>query len=202
MDNIFDLLKKRIDFLIQFVIWLFSIIGIFIIPPPVDDLISESNIWFRFSQLIVALSTGLLILPILHYRTKKYALTWWFISAGLSIISIFLLYTYNSTITNYTMQIKLDENTEVRIVIGNDYTTEAKRIISSEGKISNRELIDYFLDEEIKDRIEKIWYPRDIKNNRFKILLLYILNALMISIFLISVTQSITCYNSKGELEK
>src|SRR5205807_9214771 len=78
-------------------VWLMSVIGGFVFPPPVGPE-GGVNTW-RLAQFIATAVVGLMLLPMNRWRGSKYAWYWWLaatIALAASVTSVFLYHHWVS----------------------------------------------------------------------------------------------------------
>lgn len=186
----FAFMKQTWGILLQISVWILSMIGAFLLPPPLYDIKADNDnlMWFQFSKFFIAGIIGLMLIPIQKWKGTKFLWYWWLFSIAIFILCVGAYFLYNNHIDEWTLPYGGS-----RIVIGNTMLPDAIKLKDSlsqsiHSKISDKELIMYQTGEN-----ESIWQIDEIISHRHYLEYLYIFSVAMFSIFSISLIQAIYC---------
>lgn len=169
--------------LAQAAIWIFGIVGSFILQPPVT---ANQTQWPSLAKFIIAVCVGLLVVPGFLLRKKKHWL-WWelaavvFVAAAIGSIFVYQHLTDSSTCT-YQGQL---------VVIGKMYTPHGAEYAKENPGISCGDLIDQHV-----GKVEDVWMKDSIDSARLKLLASYLACMPLFTIGLMSLLQGIYCWKT------
>lgn len=86
--------KKSWGVLAQGAAWILSIIGGFLLPPPVGTLQQSEKVWLRLAQFIITIILGFLFLAGRKWNRKRHVPRWWGISVAFFFLSIIFFIGY------------------------------------------------------------------------------------------------------------
>ena len=169
--------------------WLMGLVGSFLVPPPFRDGLSIVH----FSQFMVSALAGLIFLFVSRWNKKTHQWQWWGVSAALLILA-FVGYFGDSYLRDQWI-IACKKQSLIR---GETYTEEAKQyrknFKSREGvEISDQELLGDFLCD-----AEGVWLREEVLSRKYRIAILYVANAAVASLLLLSLTQAMNCATKRS----
>lgn len=193
MEDILTPIKRNFSTILQFSIWLLTIVCSFVFPPPIKFAGDEESV-LRFSQFIVAAVIGFLIIILRSYSQKKYKGMWWKIAVFLFLLSIVTFIYYVFKIENETVIYPMGSKN--RIVIGNSYLSEVQKTVDRDGlKSPNEVLSQRAVNPNNMEELYQVWPKNEITKNRIYIFILYVCSLTFFSLFVITLIQAIGFYN-------
>lgn len=199
-----DDFKKEWHNIIQLAIFIFTIIGFFLLQPPIGILDNDS--WVNFSKFVVSGIIGLMFFPLVKYSNGKYAAIWWVLSVVLLIGGIIVFLSYQDMMQEKTISIRPEilEDTingeNIKFVIGDIFNDTTLNALQTElnRKITKGEFIEKYAEGDfIYDRIFSYWDEKEVKINSKKLNFIYLLSLSIFSMFLLTLIQSVKCQRRK-----
>jgi hypothetical protein len=166
-----------------------SIVASFLVPPPVIATTRGGDgAWSGLSQFVVAITVGLLFVPMRLWKTRRFLWAWWGIALASFALSItsFLLYNHwiGCWLASYDGEL---------VVIGSTLTDHA-RIRQAELRLTTAEdlLMAY------AGRSEEIWTRGSIEVRRQTLAIGYILSLPLFTASILSMLQALACVKASN----
>jgi len=183
LEKLFGLLRKYWNILAGVAAWILSLVGTFLQPPFVTSGPDEQNPWANLARFVVTGLIGLMVIPLLRYRSKGDTDLWRrnaFIALFGGIVAIGLyFYSYDSWTCKCFGQ---------AIVIGSDYTSHGQEYAA---KHPNKSCSDLLEDHQCK--AEDVWTKDSIRRYYQILGWTYITTIWLLTIFVIACLQAVYC---------
>jgi hypothetical protein len=181
--------KEKWNYFVQTAVWILTVAGTFLVPPPLLNVHSASQLE-SFTRFIVAGLLALLFIPIRKFSRKSDYRRWY----RIAVISFILCVT--STIAYYILSDQWSINYYGKVLVnGKTMFTEAAENKKQLAAKLQRPMVD---DETfIKARggeTQYIWPLSELKQRFYILSAIYVFCVVSIGAFLIAVIQSIFCY--------
>lgn len=184
----FESIKKTWGLVTQLAVFIFGVVGSFLLPPPGWASNSGDETVVRLAQFIVAVLVGLVFLLVQRWSKKKHVRRW----ATLTIIFLALCVS-----AFFAYQHLLDTRTckyaDQSVVIGTSYTQHAAGYIREKANATCATLL-----EDFAGKAEDIWNGDSINRSRYILAGAYILNLPLFTVCIIGVVQALSCNQAKG----
>lgn len=179
--------KKTWGVVAEFAVFVFGVVGSFLLPPPGWASSGGDTTIVRLTQFVVAVLVGLVFLLVQKWRKKGHVTRW----ATLTIIFLFL-----SVSAFFGYQHLLDTRTcayaKRTIVIGTRYTDRGQSYVSENPNLTCSTLLSDFA-----GKADYIWTKDSINGSRYILAGSYILTLPLFTICIIAVVQALYCSQSK-----
>jgi hypothetical protein len=178
----FEWLKKSWSGLSQAAIWIISIIGGFLLPPPVGISDEADKVWLRLAQFTITVVLGIMFIAARRWKKQKHATRWWIASAVLLIASLATFVGYQTLSYKWTCQYY----NELKIVGGDQHTQHGADYIREHPGVSCETLL-----KEHAGNVYDVWTKESIDRRRIALAVIYISCAPFFTVCIIAVTQAI-----------
>lgn len=173
--------------------WMLALLSTFLITPPLIRLADESTIK-PVVRFIIAALVALMFIPSQRYSSKTSYGAWLRLSVASFALAAITTVGYFLCVDNWCVDFY-----GKTLVVGSHMTREA----SERKKELAGKLRKPFIDDEtfIKSRegeTQYIWPISEIRHHFYILVILYLCSALLLSFFIMSVSQAIHCYQSHG----
>lgn len=192
-ENFFS---KYWNLLSNIAIGLIAVISGFAIPPKINAHILQDDINYEMMcKFVLAGILGLFLLLCNHFKAKKYTLKWAIASIVVLIVSLYIHGRYNSYYNSHTT---LHEEAQTKVITGDHYLPVAVRAIdiykSKHGGIepAKKEIVSSL------NYPEGIWSNNELGRVYGNIVILYMAQVILFSLFAFFVVQSIYCFTGKS----
>lgn len=189
----FSFIKEKWNLFVQVGAWILTVLGTFIVQPPLLNLAAEHKI-DAFTKFLIASFVALLFIPLRKRSIKKFYPFWYKVAIVLFALSVFSIAAYSKLLNDWSVKFY---NSKV-LVIGSNMYPEAKEFKKKLALKLNRHHVD---DETfVKARqglTYSIWPKQELQNRFYIIAVFYMLCIAITGSFIITVIQSIYCYESK-----
>jgi hypothetical protein len=184
--------KKNWSVLTQAAVWVLSVIGGFLLPPPVGTSQGDAKVWLRLAQFVITIVIGLIFIAAQKWRQKRHAKWWWAFSLGFLVLAVSAFFGYQQFMYAWTCNYAGQ-----RVVAGSVYTSHGKKYTDLNPSLSRDELL-----MEHAGLPEDLWTRESINRRRLALAATYILCLPLFTICLIAIVQSIRCITSQREKSK
>jgi len=188
----FENTKKTWGLLLEFAVFIFGVVGSFLLPPP--GWVSEGGekTMIRLAQFVAAVLVGLIFLLVQKWNKKKHVARWAILTVAALVLSLFAYFGYQYLLDTHTCQYAGQP-----VVIGTRYTEHALSYIKDTPNATCTILLDDFA-----GKAEDIWTRDSINKSRYILAGTYVLNLPLFIICIIAVVQALSCSNqSKRRLD-
>jgi len=175
-------LKKSWIGLSQAAVWILSIIGGFLLPPPVGISETADKVWLRLAQFTITVVLGITFIAARRWNKRKHATGWWVGSAILLVISLTTFVAYQALSYQWTCKYY----NEVKIIGGNEYTPHGADYITENPGASCETIL-----KENAGKVYDVWAKDSIDRRRIALGAIYIICIPLFTICIIAVAQAI-----------
>lgn len=178
----------------QIGIFIFGIIVVFLVPPPVEHYNAEVP---RFLTIII---TSFLLVPIFLYRKYKFIKIWFIISILCFVISTVLFIFYQQMSARFIV-----DYADTRIVIGKSITESAKKKIhdlpdsNASDILNGSSYSNILLLQYARGNAENIWDYKEISRIKTWLIILFYVTIFFFTILLVCIIQTLLILFSKKE---
>jgi hypothetical protein len=166
----------------QIAIWIMSILGSFLLPPPIGVSPEDQKIWQRLARFIVTILVGLLFVAARGFNKRKHLQGWTVVAGLLLVLAVadFLIYQSRlySTTCSYNSK---------RVLKGSTYTPHGLDYFQKHPGVS----CEYAF-EEHAGRAEDIWTEDSIVHNRMILAEVYIGCLPLFAICIVAILQAVS----------
>lgn len=175
--------------LAQGAVWVGSVLGGFLLPPPVGISATDEKAWLRLGQFIIAVVVGLILLAGRKWHQPKHTLRWAASAVLFLVIGIAAFFLYQQLTLSWT-----GGYNGARVVTGASFTPQGLAYSLQNPQLSRDALIDDFAGQ-----IENIWTRDSINHRRLILAALYLSCLPLFTICLLAIAQAVQCggQNSK-----
>jgi hypothetical protein len=171
-----------------------TLISPFLISPP-NRLQGEA--WFKLAVFVVALVTGLWLIPMKIWSRRAHLWRWWAAAGLMTALSVTIFLHYASLLDRWTILYFGDQ----RLVVGDEkhLTEDAdayKRRLTTQGPVN-----DSFLLRQYAGDPSKVWWESDIVKREHVIVAWYMGALLLLASAPITVAQAVYCASSKARAQ-
>jgi hypothetical protein len=174
--------RKTWGFVAQFVVFIFGILGSFLLPPPGWATSGDQRV-VRLGQFIVAVLVGLIFLLVQRWNRKQHVSRWVLLTITFLALSVVAFFGYQHLLDTRTCRYADDT-----VVIGTRYTEHVQSYLSENPNSTCASLL-----EDFAGKSEDIWTRESIDNSRYILAGTYIINLPLFTICVIAVVQAIYC---------
>jgi len=158
-----------------------SLLGGFLLPPPVGISKDDEKVWLRLAQFAVAVLFGLMFTAARKWNKKKHARWWVWTSATLLLFSVAAMVWFQYISYSWTCRYNGKS-----VIIGTTYTIQGKYYVDRNPGISCEDLL-----EDFAGKPEDIWTRESINRHRIILAGTYISCVPLIAICIIGVVQAL-----------
>jgi hypothetical protein len=172
--------------------WLLTIGASFIVNPPLRDY-SEDDQTVSITKFLIAAITALIFIPAKIWSKKKHYKIWYVFSVLLLLGVIACFFIYAGLLDSRSVKYY-----DARLVIGNNMLPKMALRRDSMQRSTREIIIQKKIVELAAGKTSSIWPQAEINRNYYLLSSIYILNITLVGLFIITILQSIRCYeNSK-----
>ena len=175
--------RKTWGFVAQFVVFIFGILGSFLLPPPGWATTSGDQRVVRLGQFIVAVLVGLILLLVQRWNKKQHVSRWVLLTVTFLALAIAAFFAYQHLLDTRTCRYAGQT-----VVIGTRYAEQVKSYLNENPNSTCSSLLEDFAGES-----EDIWTRESIDCSRYILAGIYIINLPLFTICVIAVVQAIYC---------
>lgn len=175
--------KKTWGFVTQFAVFIFGILGSFLLPPPGWATTSGDQTVVRLGQFVVAVLVGLIFLLVQRWNKKQHVARWVVFTVVFLVLSVAAFFAYQ-----YFLDTRTCRYADQTVVIGTRYTEQAQLYVVEKPNATCTSLL-----EDAAGQSDDIWTKDSINNSRYVLASIYILNLPLFTICVISVVQAVYC---------
>jgi hypothetical protein len=179
----FDNIKKTWSGIAQLAIFIFGIVGTFLLPPPGWAAGDGQTGLVRLSQFIVAVLCGLIFILVRKWNQRKHVARWAVIAASFLVFAVAAYFGYQRSLDARTC--KYDTQT---LVIGSDYTAQAQSYVRDVPEATCESLL-----EDFAGKAEDVWTKDSINYSRYVLALTYIGSMPLFTVCIIAIVQMLSC---------
>jgi hypothetical protein len=172
--------RKSWLLLTQGVLWVGSILGGFLLPPPVGVSAADEKTWLRLGQFIVAVVLGLEILAARRWNQPRHSFRWGAVALLALVIGVAAFFRYQQLTLAWTANYAGG-----KVVVGAEFTRQGLAYTEANPKISTDELIFNFA-----GKTEEIWTRESMDRRRLVLAATYVSCLPLFTICLIAVVQA------------
>jgi hypothetical protein len=180
--------KKTWGLVTQFAVFIFGVVGSFLLPPPGWASSGGNKTVVRLAQFIVAVLVGLIFLLVQRWNKRKHVSRWAIFAILFLALSVSAFFVYQHLLDTRTCQYVNDA-----VVIGTRYTEHAQSYLRENPNSTCSSLLDDFA-----GKAEDIWTKDSINQSRYILASTYILNLPLFTICIIAVVQALYCSQAKA----
>jgi len=168
-------LKARFGKLSQIATWIFGIIGVFLLPPPVG---SEGDSIEGFAKFVLVVATGLVLVRVRRWSLRRA----WIVAACSLVLSVIAFFAYRYFVASWTCTYF-----EVPLVVGSDehLTNLARQHLSQ-----NPNLPCELLLQDFGGQAELVWSRQALISRRFALAGAYLLCVPLLTVCVIALLQA------------
>ena len=186
----FETTKKTWGVVTEFAVFIFGVVGSFLLPPPGWASSRGDTTVVRLAQFIVAVLVGLIFLLVQKWNRKKHVVRWATFTIVFLVLSVSAISGYQHLLDTHTC-----EYANQALVIGTRYTEHAQSYVRENPNSTCTTLL-----EDFAGKAEDIWTKDSINNSRYILAGSYILTLPLFTICIIAVVQALYCSRSKTPL--
>ena len=187
----FESTKKTWGVVTEFAVFVFGVVGSFLLPPPGWATSGGDTTVVRLGQFIVAVLVGLIFLLVQRWNQRKHVARWAILTIVFLVLSVSAFFAYQHLLDTRTC-----EYAKQTVVIGTRHTDQAQAYIRENPNLTCTTLLEDFAGE-----VEDIWTKDSINSSRYILAGSYILTLPLFTICIIAVVQSLYCSQSKAPTE-
>jgi len=176
-------IKSTWGTLAGFALFVFGIVGTFVLPPPGWVTASGDKTLLHLGQFIVAVLSGLVLILVIKWKRKKHLRRWILITLGSLFLSVGSYFAYQHFLDTRTCKY-FDE----LVVIGSSYTQRGSEYVKENASETCSTLL-----EDFAGKADDIWTPNSINQSRYVLALSYIISIPLFTICLIATVQAVYC---------
>ena len=176
-------IKSTWGMLAGFAVFLFGIVGSFVLPPPGWVSSGGEKPLVNLAQFLVTVLAGLILIFVHKWQRKKDLTRWALIAIGSLILLLAAYFSYQHFLDTRTC--KYFENS---LVIGSVYTQQAQDYVRGAVNSSCSTLL-----EDFAGKADDVWTQDSINRSRYILALSYILMMPLLVVCVIAVVQSVYC---------
>lgn len=179
--------KKSWGLMTQFAVFIFDVVGGFLLPPPGWVSSGGDKTVVRLAQFIVAVLVGLIFLVVQKWNKKKHVGRWAIFAITFLVLSVSTFFVYQHLLDTRTCLY-----VRTQVVIGTRYSAIAENYVREDPTSNCTSLL-----EDFAGQVEDIWTKDSINNSRYILAGVYILNLPLFTVCIIAVVQALYCSQSK-----
>jgi len=187
-QSLLESTKKTWGLLAEFAVFIFGVVGSFLLPPPGWVPSSGDKTVVRLAQFIVAVLVGLIFLLVQTWNKKKHVASWAIFTVVFLVLSLSAYFGYQHLLDTRTCQYA-----DQAVVIGTRYTEHAESYVGMTPNSTCTSLLQDFA-----GKADDIWTKDSINKSRYILAGTYILNLPLFTICIIAVVQALYCSQLKG----
>lgn len=186
-ENWFENIKKTWGLVTQLAVFIFGVIGSFLLPPPGWVSSGGDTTVVRLTQFVVTVLVGLILLLVRKWSKKKHVRRWVVLTVVSLAVSISTFFAYQ-----YLLDTRTCQYADQTIVIGTSYTQHAASYVGENANSTCASLL-----EDFAGKAEDIWTRDSINTSRYILAGTYVLNLPLFTICIIGVVQALYCSQSR-----
>jgi hypothetical protein len=97
-------LVKQWNLLMPAVTWVMAMIGSFWLPAPPGLITEDTKVMVSFAKYLATISTGIMVLPILKWSSRKHVWLWGKVAAIASVLSVAAFFSYQQLEETWTVK--------------------------------------------------------------------------------------------------
>jgi amino acid transporter len=187
-ESSFSGMKKTWGLLAQVAVFIFGVVGSFLLPPPGWVAAAGDTTVVRLAQFIVAVLAGLIFLLVQKWNRKKHVSRWAIIAMVCLVASVVAYFGYQHLLDTRTC-----EYAGHRLVVGKVFTPHAQTYVAQNSNSNCTTLL-----EDFAGKADDIWTRNSINISRYLLAGAYILNLPLFTICIIAVVQALNCSRTKA----
>jgi uncharacterized membrane protein YqhA len=178
-----DLTKKTWGLLVELAVFIFGIIGTFLVPPPGWTTSTGDATLVRLGQFIIAVLAGLFLLLAAKWKHRKHVSRWAITCVVCLLLSVLAYFGYQKLKDARTCEYAQQE-----VIIGTDYTTHGREYLQNNPTATCQSLLEDFV-----GKADDIWTKDSINASRFILAGTYIGIIPLFTICIMSLVQALYC---------
>lgn len=179
--------KKTWGLVTQLAVFIFGVVGSFLLPPPGWASSGGNETVVRLAQFIVAVLAGLVFLFVQRWRKKKHVRRWVILTITFLALSVVAFFAYQQL-----LDVRTCKYADQSVAIGTSYTQHAAAYVREHTNSTCESLLADFA-----GKAEDIWTKESIDRSRYILAGSYILNLPLFTLCIIGVVQALYCNQSK-----
>lgn len=176
-------IKSTWGLLASFAIFIFGIVGSFVLPPPGWVASGGSTTLINFAKFVVAALAGLILILVHKWNKRNHLARWTLVAIGSLVLSLLAYFAYQHLLDTRTCKY-FDEV----VVIGGTYTQHAQSYVRGTPNASCSVLL-----EDFAGKADDVWTQDSINKSRYVLALAYISCIPLFTICIISIVQALYC---------
>ena len=180
--------KSTWGLLASFAIFIFGIVGSFVLPPPGWVASGGNTTLINFAKFIVAALAGLILILVHKWNQRTHLTRWTLIAVCSLIFSLLAFFAYQHFLDTRTCKY-FDQVA----VIGDTYTQHGQSYVRETPNASCSTLL-----EDFAGKAEDVWTQDSINRSRYVLALAYICCIPLFTICIIAVVQSLYSVTQAG----
>jgi hypothetical protein len=176
-------IKTHWNKLVVFATCVVALLGRFLIVPPYG---LDERAWYKYGIFLVAVLTGLWLVPMNAWSQKKYRWSWWLAAGILAICSTVVFLHYNTLLEEWTVPYFR----ESKVIVGRQLTPDATaytQLLMKQGEpIDDLRLLQKYAGD-----TAAVWQTSEIFRRERVITTWYLAALLLLASSVITVTQAI-----------
>jgi hypothetical protein len=182
--------------LLQAGTWALALIGSFVLPPPVWNLL-EVKSWYHFTHFFVSALIGLLLIPMKVWSARQHTWLWWGIAVAIFIGSTISFLNYQHLRQVWTVRY----TSQWRVVKGIQYSADAKAYIQHCIETQGYRPTDEELVMDYGGKSEEVWLREELEPRQLRIAYQYIATLTLFVLLLLTVVQAMACSHRRHEAQ-
>lgn len=188
--DLLNRLKENWNQLSVFASALGTLFSTFLVGPPTGG---AETAWYRFGTFLVALLTGLWLVPLSKWSAGRFVWRWWTAAGVCVVLSTAAFLWYSDRIDNWTVPYWRDR----RVVIGEHLTPDALNYQKSSGETDPLRLLKSYAGD-----AAAVWDEKEIATRQRILLASYLAVLLLLASAVVTVSQAAYCATASSRKSK
>jgi hypothetical protein len=182
--------KKQWDVITTVAIWILSVLGTFLLPPPFNaQQLGQYVAGAKIGSFFIAIMVGLMLVPALKWKRKTHAIGWWLTAFISFVIGLVVFLTYQHLYEMWTCRYNSQ-----RWVIGSAFTPHGSQFVAENSQRSTCE--DWLMSH--AGRVEEIWSKWSIVQRCDVLFFTYVFSLFFFTVTIISLVQAVACQKKRS----
>jgi hypothetical protein len=179
----FDSVKKTWSGVAELSIFIFGVVGAFLLPPPGWTSGDGGAGLVRLGQFVVAVLCGLIFVLVRKWNRREHVARWAVVAASFLVLAVAAYFGYQRSLDARTC--RYDNQT---VVIGSAYTAQAQSYARDVPEATCESLL-----EDFAGKAEDVWTKDSIRDSRYVLALTFIGVLPLFTVCIIAVVQTLYC---------
>jgi hypothetical protein len=186
-------LKAKWNYFAQLSIFILTLAGSFLVTPPLLSFDAENRIT-PFARFMIAGLLALLFIPLAKRNTKRYYTIWYRTAIAFFVAAILSVILYAKLLHDWSVPFYGGQ----RLVIGKHmYASVVNRKLTLARELNKPMIDNELLVKSFQGNPSLIWPAHELRKRLYLLTALYILSVTFVGCFVVTVIQSIYCYEYK-----